>query len=152
MKTCDPWPRALLLLALLLTTAASPGCFYVGGKASLGPSFDEALVARIVPGQSDKTDVLGLLGPPSEFMKPELAVALLDDSSRFHGALEVARRAADVWTWQRDTLDGDGTLLLLFSWVEFAVDSEVVVIFFDEDGTVSHVAQGAGRSALEQQS
>jgi len=147
VKIIDPWPRWLLLLTL----AACPGCFYVGGKASIGPSFDEALVARLVPGQSDKSDVLELLGPPSEFMKPELAVALLDDSSRFHGALEVARRAADVWTWQRDTLDGDGTILLLFSWVDFEVDSEVVVIFFDEVGTVTHVARGAGRAAAEEQ-
>lgn len=134
--------RLLLLLAALW---CCPGCLYVGGRASVGPSFDDALLAGLVPGESDKSDVLALLGPPGEFLKPELAVALLDDTSRFSGALEVARRAADVWTWQRDTLDADGTMLGLLTWIELEVDSDLVVVFFDRSGIVTHVARGKHR-------
>ena len=130
--------RAFLSIAACLMLG---GCLYVGGTARAGPSFPMETIALIEPGVTTRFDVLDILGPPTEFERPELAAAVLDDEMRFAAdLLAVSRRARKVYTWQRDDWDMDGTVLLLFNgfWVDAKTD--IVVVFFDDDDVVLDVA------------
>lgn len=127
-------------LVLALSVLALPGCLYTGGRGSLGPHIDDAVVARIVPGTTSKSEVLALLGPPNEYKRPELDAVLRDDTARLAGALAVARRQQDVFTWQRDELEFDGIWLLLYNRVGARTDSDLLVVFFDESDIVRDVA------------
>jgi hypothetical protein len=124
-----------LVLPLLLG-----GCLYVGGHAAIGPRWDPAVPRQIVPGRSTKADVLALLGPPNEYTRPELVAALADDRARLSGALALANRSHDVFTWQYDEVDLDGTVLLLFNAFAAEAVSDLLVVFFDEYGVVTDVA------------
>ena len=128
----------LVLLALLLG-ALPAGCFYVGGKAALGPDLRTFDLSPIEVGVSTRGEVLSLLGPPHEFLEPELSAALFDDDLRLDGALDVARRAEQIWTWQGETIEIDGTMLIL--WSGFWVDAKtnLVVVGFDDAGRVTFV-------------
>ncbi|RKY20744.1 MAG: hypothetical protein DRQ55_06625 [Planctomycetota bacterium] len=139
MRVCS----GLILLALAL--GALPGCFYVGGRAHVGPRLDAASVDSIVPGQSTRSQVLALLGPPAEFLEPELAAALLDDSLRLDGVLDVAHRAEQIWTWQGDTASLNGSALLLWNGFWLGTTTDLVVVGFDEDGVVTRVARSHAR-------
>ena len=85
--------------------------------------------------------MLDILGPPTEFERPELAAAVLDEEMRFAAdMLAVSRRARKVYTWQRDDWDMDGTILLLFNSVAIDAKTDIVVVFFDDDDIVMDVA------------
>jgi hypothetical protein len=126
-------PLAALLLLL-------PGCLYVGARGEAGARLPADVAERIVPGRSTRAEVLALLGPPGEYKRPELSSALVDDELRVSGALAVARRAEDVWTWQFDRLELDGTVLLLWNGFDLITRSDLLVVFFDADGVVADVA------------
>ena len=138
-------PEALKRLAQLalitLACFASAGCFYIGGTSRAGPSFPVATIERIEPGVSTRFDVLDILGPPTEFERPELAASVLDEEMRFAAdLLEVSRRARKVYTWQRDDWDMEGTILILFNGIYVDAMTDIVVVFFDDDDIVMDVA------------
>lgn len=133
------WSAALTLGVLGALLAAAPGCLYVGGKAAIGPRWNQAVPRHIVPGRSTKADVLALLGPPNEYTRPELVAALADDRARLSGALAMANRSHDVFTWQYDEVDLDGTVLLLFNGFSAEAVSDLLVVFFDEYDVVTDV-------------
>lgn len=139
--------RGTLAVGLLHLLALLPACLYVGVDTRLGPRLSPEVVARIVPGRTTMGEVLALLGPPNEYKRPELTAALLDDRTRLEGALAAAHRAEDVFTWQADQVDGDGTVLLLLNVFRVDSRSDLLVVFFDEAGVVVDLAfaQGIGR-------
>ena len=137
-------PRLALLLLLLL---AAPGCLYIGARGRVGPRLDPALAARIEPGVTTRTEVLELLGPPDEFLTAEETALLLDDAARLSEALDVARRAERAFTWQIDHFELDGTFLLLYTYFDIETEPELLVIWFDDDGRVAHLATALRRSA-----
>jgi hypothetical protein len=135
--------RLLLLMLLVLL----PGCLFVGGRARVGAPVSAAAAAAIVPGQTTKGELLALLGPPTEFKRPELDSALLDDELRLSGALATARRAENALTWQHDRVAAAGTVLLLFNRVSARTSTDLLVVFFDEHDVVSAVAFRAAEEA-----
>lgn len=132
--------RATLVLALVLSNLVAPACLYVGGRARVGAQLSAEQVLAIRPGESTRADVLALLGPPSEYLEPELAAALLDDSLRLDGVLDVARRAESLWTWQADLVAANGSVLLLWNGVWVSTHTDLIVVGFDANGRVTHVA------------
>ncbi len=127
----------LLLCASCLT---APGCLYVGGHAAIGARWSPEAVDQLLPGRTTKAEVLALLGPPNEYKRPEWTGAMLDDNERLSGALALARRAENAFTYQYDDVDADGTFLLLWTGVWTETQTDLLVIFFDERDVVSEVA------------
>jgi hypothetical protein len=129
------------VLGVSALCSALPGCLVTVGRAEVGAGWPADVEQRLVPGETTKAEVLALLGPPTEFKQQELDALLNDDRLRISGALAVARRGKDVLTWQRDVLHAHGTWLLLYNhaWVE--VDSDLLVVFFDEHDVVRALAQ-----------
>lgn len=135
--------RALLVSLPLLAT----GCLYVQAGGSFGPHLDPELHEQIVPHQTTKAEVLRLLGPPDEFLRPEVREALRDDAKRVSGAISLGNRAHDVFTYQHDWVRARGTWLLLYAFVRARVESDLLVIFFDPEDRVREVS--FRRSSLE---
>jgi hypothetical protein len=128
--------RALLASLPLLAT----GCLYVQAAGSFGARLDPTLLEQIVPHRTTKAEVLHLLGPPEEFLRPEVREALRDESTRVSGAISLGNRAHDVFTYQHDWVRARGTWLLLYAFVRAGVESDLLVIFFDPDDRVREVS------------
>jgi hypothetical protein len=126
---------AALLPALLLS-----GCLYVSASGVFGSALDPAAISQIVPGESSKGQVLDLLGPPEEFVRSEVLGALGDETARVSGAVALGNRAQDAFTYQRDTLSARGSLLVLYNYVRGHTESDLLVIFFDQEDLVREIS------------
>ena len=111
-----------------------------GARGRVGPRFDPGVTQEFLPGVTTRTEVLARLGPPDEFLTAEETALLLDDGIRLSDALDVARRTERAFTWQIDHFEIDGTFLLLFSYFKIETEPELIVIWFDADGLVAHIA------------
>jgi len=131
--------RQIALLAISVSWLVS-GCLVVSASGSFGPVLDPSVVARIVPGETTKREVLSWLGPPEEFVRSEVVESLADETTRVTGAIAVGNRAQDAFSWQRDRLVGRGHVLLVYNTIEADVESDVLVVFFDEQDRVREVA------------
>jgi hypothetical protein len=128
--------RAVLLAALPLLQ----GCLYVKATGAFGPVLRPEVVERIAPGVTTKREVLALLGPPEEFLRSEVIGSLGDETTRVAGAVALGNRAQDAFSWQHDVLDGRGTLTLFYNRFDAEVESDLLVVFFDDDDVVREVA------------
>jgi hypothetical protein len=135
MKLAESARGAALLPALLLS-----GCLYVQASGSFGSYVDPTLVSQIVPGESTKGQVLELLGPPEEFVRSEVLGSLGDETARVAGAVSLGNRAQDAFTYQRDTMKARGTLLVFGNLVRGQIETDLLVIFFDEEDRVREVS------------
>jgi hypothetical protein len=135
MKLAERARGAALLPALLLS-----GCLYVQASGSFGSYVDPALVSQIVPGESTKGQVLELLGPPEEFVRSEVLGSLGDETARVSGAVSLGNRAQDAFTYQRDTMKARGTMLIFGNLVRGQIETDLLVIFFDEEDRVREVS------------
>ena len=138
--------RCLSCLVALCLPLALSGCLYVSASGSFGPHLDPAVVARIVPGETTKREVLAWLGPPEEFLRSEVLESLADETSRVSGAVALGNRAQDVFSWQHDTLEGRGHILGLYNRLQADVQSDLLVIFFDAQDVVREVSFRAAPS------
>lgn len=129
----------LLAVAILLTLPLS-GCLYISTSGSFGPRLDPAVIARIIPGKTTKLEVLQWLGPPEEFLRSEVLESLADDTTRVTGAIALGNRAQDAFTWQHDRLEGHGIVLLLYNRYEAEVESDLLLVLFDEEDRVREVS------------
>jgi hypothetical protein len=125
--------EALLVVGLALL---APGCLYVSASGSFGSYLDPAVVARIEPGVTTKAEVLALLGPPEEFLRSEVLGSLADEETRIAGAISLGNRAQEAFTYQHDRVDARGTMLVVYNRVRGGVESDILVIFFDENDRV----------------
>lgn len=128
--------RALCLLPALLL----PGCLYVSASGSFGSHLDPALVARILPGETTKGQVLELFGPPEEFLRSEVLGSLGDDAARVSGAVALGNRAQDAFTYQLDRLSARASLWLFYNHVRGQIETDLLVIFFDEEDLVRELS------------
>jgi hypothetical protein len=135
MKLAERVRGAALLPALLLS-----GCLYIQASGSFGSYVDPALVSQIVPGESTKGQVLDLLGPPEEFVRSEVLGSLGDETARVAGAVSLGNRAQDAFTYQRDTMKARGTLLIFGNLARGRIETDLLVIFFDEEDRVREVS------------
>ncbi len=131
---------ALARAAALLPTLLLSGCLYAQGSGYFGSQLDPEVVARIVPGQSTKADVLELLGPPREFLRSEVLGSLGDETTRVNGAVALGNRAQDAFSYQRDRFRARASFLLLYNVVRSDVVSDLLVIFFDAEDRVREVS------------
>ncbi len=127
-------PACALLLLLL------PGCLFVGGSARFGAPVSREAAASIEPGRTTKAQLLALLGPPTEFKRPELGSVLVDDELRLSGVLATARRSENALTWQYDSVSSAGTALLLYNRMSSSTATDLLVVFFDEKDVVTSFA------------
>ena len=132
--------RAAGWLGLAAAAATLSGCLSISASAAFGPQLSAAVLDRIEPGQTTRKEVLALLGPPEEFLRSEIASALDDDTVRVSGAIQLGNRALDAFTWQHDRLESRGRWWLLYMWVDTTVESDILMIVFDERDTVSEVS------------
>lgn len=116
------------------------GCLYVAASGSFGPVLDPAVVATLVPGETTKAEVLERLGPPQEYVRPEILASLGDETTRIDGAIALGNRSRDAFTWQYDDLTGWGTFLVFYNRIQVAAESELLVVFFDENDVVREVS------------
>jgi hypothetical protein len=135
MTMADRLRAVALLPALLLS-----GCLYISASGSFGSYLDPDVVSRIVPGESTKGEVLELLGPPEEFVRSEVLGSLGDETARVAGAVSLGNRAQDAFTYQRDTLSAHGSLLLLYNRARANIETDLLVIFFDEEDRVREIS------------
>ena len=135
MKIAEFARAAGLLPALLLTS-----CLYVSASGAFGSYLDPAAVSQIVPGESTKGQVLDLRGPPEEFLRSEVLGSLGDDAARLSGAVALGNRAQDAFTYQLDTLSAWASMLLFYTHVRGQIETDLLVIFFDEEDRVREVS------------
>ena len=64
-------------------------------------------------------------------------VLVITDGS---GAVALGNRAQDAFSWQRDSLVGNGNILILFNRFRTDVESDLLVVFFDEEDRVREVS------------
>ncbi|MBW2280360.1 MAG: hypothetical protein JRG76_10315 [Deltaproteobacteria bacterium] len=129
--------RRILLVALL---PALSGCLYVSASGSFGARLESGAEARIVPGETTRAQVLELLGPPEEFLRSELTDSMGDEETRISGAISVGNRAHDAFTYQHDWVAARGTWPILYGILRTRVESDLLVIFFDEQERVREVS------------
>ena len=135
MTMADRLRAVALMPALLLS-----GCLYISASGSFGSYLDPEVVSRIVPGESTKGQVLELLGPPEEFVRSEVLGSLGDETARVAGAVSLGNRAQDAFTYQRDTLSARGSLLILYNRARARIETDLLVIFFDEEDRVREIS------------
>ena len=127
-----------LVTGLLLAAFAlgAQGCLYLSAEGSFGPRLAADQVARIVPGETTKRQMLEWFGPPEEFIRSEVIESLADETTRVSGAIALGNRAQDAFSWQHDNLEGSGIALLVFNSFRAQVESDLLVVFFDENDVV----------------
>jgi hypothetical protein len=131
-------PLARLAFALLLVPLG--GCVWATATASFGPRLEPATLARIVPHETTKAEVLELLGPPEEFLRSEIVDSMADEETRIAGALALGNRAHDVFTYQHDWIDARGHFLVLWNRADARVESDLLVVFFDSQDRVREIS------------
>jgi hypothetical protein len=124
---------------LLGALVALPGCLSMSASTEFGPRISNNVLAQIQPGETTRAELLTRLGPPSEFLAPEVGTALGDDEARLAGAIRVGNRAHRVLTWQHERLRARGRWWLIYLWTEAVVDSDVLMVVLDENNVVSAV-------------
>ena len=129
-----------LRFACVLSVWWLSGCVYVAASGSFGPDLDPAVIASLVPGETTMAEVLERLGPPQEYVRPEILASLGDETTRVDGAIALGNRARDAFTWQYDDLEGWGTFLVLYNRIQIDAESELLVVFFDENDVVREVS------------
>ena len=65
---------------------------------------------------------------------------MLDDRVRLSRALSTANLTLNVFTYQYDSIDMAGTVLILFNYFDVETRSDQLVVFFDEQDVVIDVS------------
>ncbi len=132
--------RRLLPLVLVLL----PGCIL--GRTRDEVPIDEGKVAKIIPGQSTKRDVVELLGAPS-YVNDRIGLRLLEKPVQGPGAAnggplidELIHSPLDhTYTYEYTDTKSMSLYLLIVSFTNQETKRDKVVIFFDDKGTVTHL-------------
>ncbi|MBW2244790.1 MAG: hypothetical protein JRH01_22650 [Deltaproteobacteria bacterium] len=121
----------VLGLSLLL------GC--VVGTYSEGMPVDPARVAEIRPGTTTKADLLAWFGPPSNFSDASLLEDLILSEETTGGPGGGApRRFSDILAWQAYEGRINGLVMIIFNSLKIRADSDLLVVFFDDDDVVKY--------------
>lgn len=137
-------PRAAALALALALPLVSSGCIL--GRARDGVPLDGERVARIVPGQTTRREVVELLGAPT-YVNDRIGLRVL---ARPEGQGTPGRAGPLVDELVRSPLDHSYTYeytdtktaslyLLVVSFTNQETRRDRVVVFFDDQGVVAHV-------------
>jgi len=118
-------------MALALT-----GC--LNARYSEGEAIPWDAVARVQPGQTTKDEVLDVFGAPQNFSSPS-ALAEFLESQGLEADAYSRYPFADVFAYQANYGALRGFTLILYTRLEVRIVSNLVLIFFDEEGVVTQV-------------
>ena len=125
--------RSLFALLAALCALAVTGCFRIG--VTVGAEIPEDSVARIVPGQTTKDDILRWFGAPSEATDGEI-FARMFDAGEIAAEDLVALPFSDMLVYE--IIDGNTRILMtiVFNWARVDLLRDRLVVFFDENDVV----------------
>lgn len=122
---------------LVLGMSLLSGC--VIGTYSEGMPVDPATVGEIQPGTTTKADLLAWFGPPSNFSDASLLEDLILSEETTGGPGGGApRRFSDILAWQANEGRLNGIVTILFNRLTIHADSDLLVVFFDDDDVVEY--------------
>ncbi|MEZ0230740.1 MAG: hypothetical protein ACAI25_19115 [Planctomycetota bacterium] len=129
------------LLVALLIGVLFPGCIL--GRVRDQVPLDPDKVARIIPGQTTKKDVVDLLGAPT-YVNDRIGLRVLGKPVQVQGAGplidELVHSPLDhSYTYEYTDTKSLALYLLIVSFTNQETKRDRVVVFFDQKGLVSHV-------------
>jgi hypothetical protein len=131
---------------LLLSLSCAAGCFVGRYQEGLPVAADK--IAQIVPGQTTKAEILDWFGAPSGLADAQLLESFLADRELLPGPV-VDLPFADVLVFRLTEGRLSGLVLILWNTVEFRVQSDTLIVFFDEKDRVSYFGYRKGTDALK---
>lgn len=129
--------RALRVLAAsaicALLVLGTQGCFLIG--VSVGEEIPPDAVARIVPGETTKDDILRWFGAPVEATDGEI-FARMFDAGEIAAEDLVALPFSDFLVYE--ITDGNARIVFtfLFNWAEVKLKRDRLTVFFDDNDVV----------------
>lgn len=128
-------PALALLLGALLAALALPGC--VVARYREGNRLPLDRVEDIEPGVTTRAEILEWFGPPQGYSDASLIERVLVDDEPPEGTRRPAR-LDDVLAYELHEGRARGVLLFLFNYLELRVESNRLVLFFDEADRVRY--------------
>jgi hypothetical protein len=141
------WMTQLARASLLLATVSwIPGC--VIGRYVEGNEIREEWIADLLPGVTTKDQVLEWFGPPENFSSSAALSEFLESRGL---APESAGRYpfTDVFAYQFHRGRLRGFFALLYNRFEFKIASDLLLVFFDEQGRVADWGYRDGTQGLD---
>lgn len=124
--------RALLAVPALILA----GC--ITGNYREGSEIPWERVAQIIPGETTKSEILDQFGAPQNFSAPTAMPEFFE--SRGLEASSYSRYPfTDVFTYQLSRGKLRGFIAIFYNRFRIDIVSDLVVIFFDEQGVVANV-------------
>lgn len=121
---------------MVLLGAVLSGC--ISARYSEGEGIPWESVGGVRPGQTTKNEVLEAFGAPQNFSSPSALAEFLENQG-----LEPETYSrypfADVFAYQATYGALRGFTLIFYTRLELKILSNLVLIFFDEQGVVTHV-------------
>ena len=119
----------------LLVAALAAGC--VTAEITEGSDISWDSVGRIRVGETTRDEVLGWLGAPQNFANPTALGEFLE-SGGLSSEATLRYPFSDVFVYQLSHGHVRGFAALLYNRFDLHIDSDLVVILFDQTDRVSH--------------
>jgi hypothetical protein len=131
-RGASPPPAARILLAAALSLPAG-GCMIA--RYTEGYPIARDRVADIQRGVTTREQILAWFGPPRGYTSDTVLRSLVAEPENSDGFLDPSR-LPDVLAYEFAEGEARGVLLLLFNYVRARVDSDRLVVFFDDEDRV----------------
>ncbi len=112
-------PSGIRITGIAFLVLLLAGCVQFSNKRGIEVAWQDEVVAQLEKGRSTRSDVLALLGPPSQ-------VIALEDETVLYYLFEDA--------------EGDGLLLIVYNNIEIQTRYDRAIFFFDENDVLSDYA------------
>jgi hypothetical protein len=127
--------RRAKLVAVLIASVASSGCFSVGGR--FGAPIPQERLLEIRAGETTREQITAWFGPPSAFFKPGLLELIFADGSEVEAPS--APVVEDVYSYRYiETRVRIAIVPLVLLRARATTQSESLIVFFDENGVVRY--------------
>ena len=107
--------RRLLPYLLLALVVTSPGCATYDRSQGVDNTWRDPALPAPVKGQTTQSDIIEVLGPPSQ------VIGLRDQT---------------VFYYLRERRKGNGAILLVYNWLNENVTYDRAIFFFDNNGVL----------------
>jgi hypothetical protein len=112
-----------------------------------GTHIDTKEVQLIRPGVTTREEILRWFGPPTEFANPSTLKVILNQFDLSTDAV-LNHPFEDAFTYEFIQGKSRILFLLLFNKVDIDIKSDVLIVFFDEEGVVKYYAYRKGTEAF----
>jgi len=134
-----PLPRSRLpvapWIALGLTLGLVTGCAV--GRFTEGNRLPLERIEQIEPGATTKQEILTWFGPPQNYTEGSILEQIIVSDEIMPGSV-APYRFSDVLAYQFHEGRASALFLLLFNYIRIEVDSDHLVVFFDENDVVRY--------------